>query len=585
MSYKPKSLFRMLEDIERQELLLPHIQRPFVWDEEQMARLFDSLMRNYPVQTLLFWRTKEAIKARRFMPVVDRDADLYTLYVPAKSVADVEKTFVLDGQQRLQTLYALFRGAVLDPQHISLEAYVDVTEGGREIDGTDMLYRLKFSAEPLPIPHYRVRNLMERDAQRDAASIAYDLNDALDNVLTETPEERRARSRQVHTNISQMRTLLREEVHFWVEELDGIANKFEYRTVLDIFVRVNSGGTKLTASDLMFAALKEGWEDIEENTEQTVEMLNMSDRLKFESSFPLKCLLVAHGEGAEVNEVSKFTGARGEGLLNRLRDDWDRSEAAFQELRDFIAQELKLFSDKVVRSYNAFVPLFDFLYHNPRPNEGSRARMRAYYYKAQLFNWFGASGDTTINAVHQMVGQRCPSGFPLDDVVDHFRRRGFQTEISDGNLSDNRMRAILLSVVYVDRSGTSPFDVRFKGNEPHVDHIYPQSMLRTRLGQLSAQINDIGNLRYVGATDNIRKRAELPADYFARMKRDRIDIARHLMVPAFSDDPAELKFDVSTFTSFRQKRRAEIRRTLRRVVDLVDEPDPTSSELAETVPT
>lgn len=567
MSYKPNSLFRMLEGIERQELLLPHIQRPFVWDEEQMVRLFDSLMRNYPVQTLLFWRTKEAIKARRFMPVVDRDTDLYTLYVPEKSVVDVEKTFVLDGQQRLQTLYALFRGAMLDPQHVPLEAYIDVTDGMREIDGTDLRYRLKFSAEQLPLPYYRLRNLTERDARRDAASIAYDLSDALDDMLTETAEERRARSRQVHTNLSQLRTLLREEVHFWVEELDGIANKFEYRTVLDIFVRVNSGGTKLTASDLMFAALKEGWEDIEENSEQAVEMLNMSDRLKFESNFPLKCLLVAHHAGAEANEVSKFTGARGESLLNRLRDDWDRSETAFQELRDFISQDLKLFADKVIRSYNAFVPLFDFLYHNPKPNEGSRARMRAYYYKAQLFNWFGASGDTTINALHQIVGKSSPGGFPLTDVVDYFKRRFFQTEISDGNLADNRMRAILLSIVYMDRAGTSPFDVRFKGNEPHVDHIYPQSMLRTRLGQLSAQINDIGNLRYVGATDNIRKRAELPADYFGRMKRDGIEIVRHLLVPEFADNPTKLEFDVSTFSDFRERRRVEIRRTLRRVVD------------------
>ena len=466
---------------------------------------------------------------------------------------------MLDGQQRLQTLYALFHGKVLDPQGCALEAYLDVTQGGHELDGTDLLYRLVFRAEPMALPYYRLRNLMERDAQKDAASIAYDLNDALASTTTETMDERRTRERQVHTNISQLRTLLREEQHFWVEELDGVANKYEYRKILDIFVRVNSGGTKLTASDLMFAALKEGWEDIEENTEQTVEMLNLQGRLQFETSFPLKCLLVANGEGAEVNEVAKFTGARGETLLLRLKADWNRAEAAFQELRDFIKQDLRLFSDKVVRTYNAFVPLFDYLYHNPKPNEGSHARMRAYYYKAQLFNWFAASGDSTINTVHQIVGHPCNDGFPLQEVVDYFKRRSYQVELSDGHLSDNRLRSILLSIVYVERWGTSPFNVRFKGNEPHVDHIYPQSMLRSHLGQLSAQINDIGNLRYVGATDNIRKRAELPADYFARLKREHVDVAKHLLVDEFAEP---------TFTAFRQRRRDEIWRTLKRVVDL-----------------
>jgi hypothetical protein len=194
--------------------------------------------------------------------------------------------------------------------------------------------------------------------------------------------------------------------------------------------------------------------------------------------------------------------------------------------------------------------------------------MRAYYYKAQLFNWFGASGDTTINAMHQIVGKSCPSGFPLHEVVDYFSRRSYPVLLGDQHLTDNRLRSILLSIVYLDRWGASPFNVRFKGNEPHVDHIYPQSMLRTRLGQVSAQINDIGNLRYVGATDNIRKRAELPANYFARLKRDHVDVAKHLLVEEFAVRPELMVFDEPTFANFRERRREEIRRTLKRVVDL-----------------
>src|SRR5437868_12085668 len=112
MSYKPRTLFRILEDISRNELLLPHIQRAFVWEDEQMARLFDSLMRNYPIQTFLLWRTKEEIRARRFMPLINPDADLSEFYDSAKSALGVEKVFVLDGQQRLQTLHCVFRGGI-----------------------------------------------------------------------------------------------------------------------------------------------------------------------------------------------------------------------------------------------------------------------------------------------------------------------------------------------------------------------------------------------------------------------------------------------------------------------------------------
>ena len=79
MSYKPRSLFRLIEEMNR-SLFLPHIQRPFVWEEEQMLRLFDSLMRNYPIQTLLFWRTKDEIKARKFMEQIAWDVDLSDFY-------------------------------------------------------------------------------------------------------------------------------------------------------------------------------------------------------------------------------------------------------------------------------------------------------------------------------------------------------------------------------------------------------------------------------------------------------------------------------------------------------------------------
>ncbi len=109
MSYKPRTLFRVMEEINH-GLFLPHIQRPFVWDEDQMCRLFDSLMRNYPIQTFLFWRTRDAIKARRFMQSIEWDAVLSELYDKVISAEGMEKVFVLDGQQRLQTLYALFNG-------------------------------------------------------------------------------------------------------------------------------------------------------------------------------------------------------------------------------------------------------------------------------------------------------------------------------------------------------------------------------------------------------------------------------------------------------------------------------------------
>jgi hypothetical protein len=121
-------------------------------------------------------------------------------------------------------------------------------------------------------------------------------------------------------------------------------------------------------------------------------------------------------------------------------------------------------------------------------------------------------------------------------------------------MKEARLRSILLNLIYVDQMGSSPFDVKYKGNDPHVDHIYPQSMLRTKLGLVSADINHLGNFRFVGATDNIRKRAELPGAYFTRLKRAGTDVAKHLLLDDIARDPSRLVFDEAGYISFRDRR-------------------------------
>jgi hypothetical protein len=132
-----------------------------------MRRLFDSLMRNYPIQIFLFWRTKDFIKVREFMTCVDWDIDLHDLYNDQKSAQGVEKVFVLDGQQRLQTLYALFNGQIAgDGPTAKREAFVDLT-AGESANEDGLIFDIKFASSPLPLPHYRLRLLMENDSSRN----------------------------------------------------------------------------------------------------------------------------------------------------------------------------------------------------------------------------------------------------------------------------------------------------------------------------------------------------------------------------------------------------------------------------------
>ncbi|HTA84560.1 MAG TPA: DUF262 domain-containing protein, partial [Bacteroidia bacterium] len=87
---------------------LPKIQRRFVWDEEQIEYLFDSMMREYPIGTLLVWKTKSSIRRRKFIDTYRKDMSIIDAYILADNKT---KMMVLDGQQRLQSLFIGLKGS------------------------------------------------------------------------------------------------------------------------------------------------------------------------------------------------------------------------------------------------------------------------------------------------------------------------------------------------------------------------------------------------------------------------------------------------------------------------------------------
>ncbi|WP_343568832.1 DUF262 domain-containing protein [Sphingobacterium sp.] len=559
MAYKPRTLFRIISDINT-DIFLPHIQRPFVWEVSQMDKLFDSLMRGYPVQTLLFWKTKEDIKARKFMDVINPELDLHTLYDENKSQSGVEKVFVLDGQQRIQTLFCLYAGKLVSSGNKELEAYVDITSS--EVDEeTGQVYNLKFFevGATVQLPLFRIKDVMYKYGSQSADEIGDDVNESLDTILADSDSAKKDREKRVRKNIGRMRAILKEENNFWVEELDGVANSYPYATILEIFVRVNSGGTKLDASDLMFAAMKELSPKIEENLENMAELLS-NGGVDFEIESILKCLLLVNDKGAAVNP-NKFSGAAGTALVKSIDDNWDtRYIQAFQALRDFIVNDLKLDSPKVVRSQKSLVPIFEYLFFNLTPTHANKTRLKAFFYKAQLFNWFSSSTDGILDYLHNnYLKSSAGSDFPITQIMGYFDTRKKNTSFDRNTLTDHSLRYFLLHLLYVEKNSTSAFNVLLKNNAPHIDHIYPKSKLAKPPFSLQpSDVNHIGNYRFVGANDNIRKRAEDPASYFGKVSQGGFDIARHLLVTSYSANPDLLKMDLTTYLDFRNKRLDEI---------------------------
>jgi uncharacterized protein with ParB-like and HNH nuclease domain len=100
---------------------LPNIQRPFVWSEDQICRLFDSILREYPISTLLIWKTRAEVRHRKFIDNYRNGLRLSDFYVPENGK---KKCLVLDGQQRLQSLFIGLCGS-----YEGRELFLDILSG------------------------------------------------------------------------------------------------------------------------------------------------------------------------------------------------------------------------------------------------------------------------------------------------------------------------------------------------------------------------------------------------------------------------------------------------------------------------
>lgn len=238
----PITIKEVLERVHRHDYVLPAIQREFVWEQEQICRLFDSLLRGYPIGTFLFWNVQAATASEfQFYDVVREYHELKNPHSPRVTFPQPRDVVaILDGQQRLTSLNIGLCGSYAEKlprkRASSLDAYppkrlrLDLCHLGTDED--DTLFRLAFltdveaSRPGIDAHWFTVANVLDvPDA--GPAVFSYVQNAGLASHLT-----------AFHT-LAKLQQVVHEDglVSFYLEESQ------ELDKVLDIFIRVNSGGT------------------------------------------------------------------------------------------------------------------------------------------------------------------------------------------------------------------------------------------------------------------------------------------------------------------------------------------------------
>ena len=437
---------------------LPNIQRPFVWGEEQIGRLFDSIMREYPISTLLVWKTREAVKHRKFIDNYRRDIKLTDFYVPDNSRS---KMMVLDGQQRLQSLFIGLRGS-----YEGQELYFDVLSGGSMAAPEDIRFRFAFKAASPGWPWVRFKDIVFETRKLDS-QIVKEIIRSAPVELTNDQED------MVELNVGRARKEFVNDDNITFQELDGIDNPDAYQVddIVEIFIRANSGGTKLGKSDLLFSLLTSSWDDADGEMEALLEDLNAGG-FGFDRDFVLKSCLTMLGKGARY-EVAKFRDGK---TKEEIIAKWGELSTAIKAVRDLLAAKTYIRSDRAMPSYLALIPLIYFRFHYPEKFARNQD-LPGYLLRVLITGVFGGSPDNLIDKVVRRIEER--QDFVLADVYDVIRADGRSLEVTPGVILDqyygSRTIHLFFNLWYRDFN----YAPALSANGPQVDHIFPQSLLKT----------------------------------------------------------------------------------------------------------
>lgn len=435
---------------------LPNIQRPFVWGEEQICRLFDSILREYPISTLLVWKTTSGIRRRKFIDNWSNTLKLSTFYVPEDTR---RKCLVLDGQQRLQSLYIGLCGSFGGK-----ELYFNVLSGSAALPD-DIKYHFGFRpASASAFPWVKFKDLIF--TSRKKRELVKDMAAAAGRAFT--PGELDA----IESNLDLVDRTFKMDESITYQELDSIDNPDLYTEddVVEVFIRANSGGTKLEKSDLLFSLLNATWDVADNQMEGLLEELNRHG-FAFDRDFVLKTCLVLLDQGAQY-EVSKF---RKPGVREAIEQQWGELSNSIRAVVDFMRSKTYIQCDKALPSYLALIPLIYVKHHFPVA-WAAAANVETFLVRSLLAGAFSGQSDRLLDALVKRFKEL--GGFDADEGFHVIRSQGRSLEITPERFFDmgygSKTLHLILNLWYPAFTHVPAYD----NNLPQVDHVFPQSRLK-----------------------------------------------------------------------------------------------------------
>jgi uncharacterized protein with ParB-like and HNH nuclease domain len=517
MSFQvPITIAAAVRNIENNQYLLPAIQREFEWSHEKIEWLFDSIMRNYPISSFLFWRVEGDTKANyKFYQFLKDFKQKYKTHNDEFSTGShTDFTAILDGQQRLTSLYIGLRGSYsyrmprlheenterVYPTrclYLNIEKALENEEDGRIFEFkflTENEYKLK------PYKWFKVSEIL-------ALSDDFEFNKYLDSHNLKE-NEFSYRSMATLKNVIHSKPI----INYFLETEQSIDK------ALNIFIRINSGGAPLNFSDLIMSIAVANWDKKDARKEIHTLVDNIwAKGFSISKDFILKTFLYLYSKDIKF-KVTNFSKSN----AIEFEKEWDN-------IRDTILSVFDLvksfgFSESTLTSKNALIPIIYYIYHRNIYNDFStktsfandRSTIKKWLHMVLIKRIFGGTSDNVLSQIRKAFTNDISkkpfesdlSIFPIDNINENTKKdTGITDEFIDEILltqKDDAYAFSILALLYPNLDYTN--------NNFHKDHMHPEN----KYNNLSEEnknkygwktYNSIINLQMLGANENMSKQA------------------------------------------------------------------------------
>lgn len=497
----PITIKEALEKVASNTYLLPAIQREVVWSRDQIVRLFDSLMQGYPIGSFLFWNVKEErSKDYTFYEFMTHYHGLKNKHLNRHDLVSKRPIVgVLDGQQRLTALNIGLRGSYAArrprswahiasnyPQsflYLRLDQSAEDNEMGLQYDFRFLTPEAMKSRSEAGEHWFRVSDVI--DMEKVMGPFTYISQHGLLNDGAVFPME----------TLTRLRQLVQEDfaINYFLEPSQDLDK------VLNIFIRVNSGGTPLSYSDLLLSIAVAQWKslDARDVIHGLVDELNaIGDGFGFTKDLVLKAGLMLNDIPSVAFRVTNFNSAN----MTIIEQNWEQVADSLRLSTRLLADFG--FSDRTLPADSTVLPIAHYLkingysesYLTHHSHAADRQSIREWVSRSILKgNIWGSGLDTLIVTLRSVVNEYGQGKFPVAELEAELNKRGrslrFDLEeldaLSTMHINDRRVFSFL-SLLYPGMDMKNSF---------HIDHVFPaNSFSATKLRRAGIQQQDIETL-------------------------------------------------------------------------------------------